>query len=98
MPSICFVERYALPRAAVFAFFRKPGNVVAVAPAELALRLVEGPEVPSVGERFAVEVRRVGFPRPIVTEVAANEEPSRKVELVAEEDESLGGDRAHEVE
>jgi ligand-binding SRPBCC domain-containing protein len=80
MPSVRFVERYALPRAVVFEFFRRPANVVAVAPVELALRLIEGPEAPCVGECFAVEVRRFGLPRRIDTEVVTIEEPSRIVE------------------
>jgi ligand-binding SRPBCC domain-containing protein len=84
MPSICFVERYALPPAVVFAFFRRPANVVAVAPADLPLRLVEAPEAPAVGERFAVEVRRFGLSRRIETEVLTVEEPSRIVERQAQ--------------
>jgi ligand-binding SRPBCC domain-containing protein len=81
---ICFVERYPLPRAVVFAFFRKPANVVAVAPPDLPLRLIEGPESPAVGERFAVEVRRFGLTRRIDTEVMTMEEPSRIVERQAQ--------------
>ena len=84
MPSIFFVERYNLPPAVVFAFFRSPANVVAVAPAELALHLIEGPDLPSVGERFAVETRRFGLARRIDTEVVTSEEASRIVERQAQ--------------
>lgn len=80
MPSLSFVERYAQPPAVVFAFFRRPANVVAVAPAELPLRLIEGAEAPAVGERFAVEARRFGLARRIDTEVVALQEPARIVE------------------
>jgi ligand-binding SRPBCC domain-containing protein len=80
MPSHRFIERYPLPRSLVFAFFRNPANVVAVAPAELGMRLVEGPAVVSPGLRFTVEVRGWGLPQRIVTEVTQVEEPARIVE------------------
>ncbi len=80
MTTLRFVERYALPRAVLFAFFRRPGNVVAVAPPELSLRLVEGPDEVSVGDRFTVAVRRWGLTQQIVTEVTELEEPARIVE------------------
>jgi ligand-binding SRPBCC domain-containing protein len=84
MPVVRFVERYPLSAAVLFAFFRQPANVVAVAPADLALRLVEGPESPAAGERFAVEVRRFGLPRRIETEVLTLEEPSLLIERQVE--------------
>ena len=77
MPSICFVERYELPRAAVFAFFRKPANVVAVCAVEPRLRLIEGPEVPSVGSGSPSRCADRQSAACIDTEVAAVEEPSR---------------------
>jgi len=80
MPVVRFVERYPLPVAVVFAFFRRPANVIAVAPQGLDLRLVEGPEEPSVGEVFAVQVRRWGLSRRIETKVLRLEEPSLIVE------------------
>jgi len=80
MPIIRFVERYPLPPASVFAFFRRPANVIAVAPAWLGLRLVDGPEEPSAGQRFAVQVRSWGLSKRIETEVVTLEEPSLLVE------------------
>src|SRR4051794_40553727 len=76
MPTIRFVERYPLPPAVVFAFFRRPADVVAVAPPDAGISFVEGPDAPAVGERFSVEVRRFGLSRRIDTEVTAVEEPS----------------------
>jgi ligand-binding SRPBCC domain-containing protein len=80
MAVIRFVERYPLPVAVVFAFFRRPANVVAVAPEGLDLRLVEGPQEPSAGAVFAVQVRRWGLSRRIETQVVMLEEPSLLVE------------------
>src|SRR4051794_13608697 len=80
MPVVRFVERYPLPPAAVFAFFRRPANVVAVAPDGLDLRLAAGPEEPSAGQTFSVQARRFGLSRLIETLVVTLEEPS----LIAE--------------
>lgn len=80
MPVLSFVERYPLPPAVVFAFFRRPANVVAVAPDGLGLSLVAGPEEPSAGERFTVQVRRFGLSRLIETVIVTLEPPSLLVE------------------
>jgi ligand-binding SRPBCC domain-containing protein len=84
MPTLRFVERYPLPRSVLFAFFRSPANVIAVAPPGLQLRLVEGPDVVSVGARFVVEVRRWGIAQRIGTVVTELEEPARIVEEQSE--------------
>jgi ligand-binding SRPBCC domain-containing protein len=80
MPVVRFVERYPLAPAAVFAFFRRPANVVAVAPAGFDVRLVAGPQEPSVGQTFSVQVRRFGLSRLIETAVVTLQEPSLIVE------------------
>jgi ligand-binding SRPBCC domain-containing protein len=69
MPTFQIVERYPYPPLVVFDFFRRPGNVVAVAPESLGLLLIEGPEVVSAGDRFSVQVKRFGLSRRIDTEV-----------------------------
>jgi ligand-binding SRPBCC domain-containing protein len=80
MPTVRFVERYLLSRPVVFAFFRRPANVVAVAPPGLVVRLVEGPDEVTAGAQFTVEVRRWGLTQRMVTAVTALEEPARIVE------------------
>lgn len=75
MPTIRFVEDYPHPPATVFAFFLKPANVLAVAPAGLDLRLLEGPDVVKAGSVFAVQLRRFGMTRRIETEVTYCEGP-----------------------
>ena len=69
MPSICFVERYALPRRVVFAFFRSPANVVAVRAGGAAAAPDRGAGGAGGRGAFAVEVRRFGLARRIDTEV-----------------------------
>lgn len=82
MPTVEIVERYQLPASAVFAFFLKPANVLAVAPEGSGLRLVEGPDEVAVGSTFTVEARRWGLSRRIVTEVV---ELVRGVRIVEEQ-------------
>jgi ligand-binding SRPBCC domain-containing protein len=80
MPTVRFVEQYPLSRPVLFAFFQRPANVVRVAPPELKLHLVEGPDLVTPGARFTVEMRRWGLPQRIETEVVEVEEPVRLVE------------------
>jgi ligand-binding SRPBCC domain-containing protein len=80
MPAVRFVERYSLSRSLLFAFFRRPANVVAVAPPGLGLRLVEGPDAVTAGVKFTVELLRWGLAQQIVTAVVEVEEPVRIVE------------------
>jgi ligand-binding SRPBCC domain-containing protein len=58
----------------VFAFFSRPANVVAIAPPELRLRLIEGPETVVEGSTIVVQSRRWGLSRRITTQVVALEE------------------------
>jgi ligand-binding SRPBCC domain-containing protein len=80
MPTVRFIERYPLARLLVFAFFRRPVDVVAVAPGEAGLRLVEGPEEITIGAQVTAEMRRWGVTQQIVTEVTELVEPSLIVE------------------
>lgn len=84
MPTVRFVERYPLPVGEAFAFFRRPADVTAVAPAGAGLTFVGGPDAPAVGERYAVEVRRFGMARVIETEVVAVAEPTALAERQAD--------------
>jgi ligand-binding SRPBCC domain-containing protein len=93
MPTLRFVERYPHPIDEIFDFFRRPANVVALSPDDLDIRLLEGPEEVSSGDRFAVQVRRFGLSRRVVTEVVNVEEPSLLVERQVE-----GPFRAWQVE
>jgi ligand-binding SRPBCC domain-containing protein len=80
VPSVEIVETYPLPVSALFAFFLRPANLLAVAPEDSGLRLVEGPDMVAVGARFTVSVRRWGLSRHIVTEVVELAPDERVVE------------------
>jgi ligand-binding SRPBCC domain-containing protein len=69
MPIVRVTQRFPFPLALVVDFFRRPAQVVAVAPAEFGLRLVEAPAVVEVGSHIVVEARRWGIRQRIVTEV-----------------------------
>jgi ligand-binding SRPBCC domain-containing protein len=70
-----FQATQAFPRTVeeVFAFFRRPANLLLVSPPELHLRLVEGPEELGLGSRLVVKGRRWGVPQRIASEVTAFE-------------------------
>ena len=80
MPVFEFSDRLPHPPAVVFDFFRRPANVVAVAPDWLQLKLLEAPPVVEVGALIRVQTRRWGIARVIVTEVTALEVGRRIVE------------------
>jgi ligand-binding SRPBCC domain-containing protein len=61
------------PPSEVFAFFLRPANLLALAPPELHLQLVEGPEFLQPGARLTWKVRRWGISQRIVTEITALE-------------------------
>src|SRR5690348_7588133 len=64
----------------VFAFLLRPRNVLALAPPEARLELVEGPELLELGARVSWKVRRFGISRRVVVEVTALEPGKRLVE------------------
>jgi ligand-binding SRPBCC domain-containing protein len=74
MPSFSIVQRFPFPLPAVFDFFRRPGNVTAVAPPELNLTLVEAPATVVLGTFIIIQARRWGLSQRIVTEVVELEE------------------------
>jgi ligand-binding SRPBCC domain-containing protein len=69
MPRFGVTQRFAFPLADVFGFFRRPANLVRVAPPDYRLRVIEAPEELAIGSRVSVEATRWGFTRRIVNEV-----------------------------
>jgi ligand-binding SRPBCC domain-containing protein len=80
MPTFVVSQRFPFPRVAVFDFFRRPANLVAVAPPELRLRLAEAPDALELGSRMTVKSRRYGLATEVVTEVVELLAPERIVE------------------
>lgn len=62
------------PVAEMFAFLRRPANLVALAPPDLHLQLIEGPNVLVQGSRVTWKARRWGVSQTIVSEVIALQE------------------------
>jgi ligand-binding SRPBCC domain-containing protein len=80
VPSYSVVQCFPFPLEEVFDFFRRPSRIVSIAPEELGLHLLDGPEVVEVGSRIVVQVRRWGVSQRIVTEVVALEDGRSIVE------------------
>ena len=80
MPRFESVQHFPCDRDRLFAFFLRPANVVAVAPPEMGLQLLEAPEVIEVGSRIVVRARRWGLSTRIVTEVVEVARPELLVE------------------
>lgn len=80
MPVYEVTQRCAVALEALFAYFRRPANLVALAPPSLHLTLVAGPEVLEAGSRWTVTTRRFGLTARITTEVVDLVEPLRLVE------------------
>jgi ligand-binding SRPBCC domain-containing protein len=68
------------PPAEVFAFFLSPANLLALAPPDLHLQLVDGPERLELGSRVTWKARRWGIAQRIVVEVVALEPDAQLVE------------------
>lgn len=58
------------PVSDLFAFFSKPRNLVQLAPADLNLELLTGPEIMQLGSRLVWKGRRWGISQQIVQEVS----------------------------
>jgi ligand-binding SRPBCC domain-containing protein len=69
LPTFTASQRFTFPVEVVFDFFRRPANVVSLAPPETSLQLIEAPEVVEAGSQIVVQVRRWGISQLIVTEV-----------------------------
>jgi ligand-binding SRPBCC domain-containing protein len=81
MPQVLKVIELPIPVADVFGFFLRPANLLALAPPELRLELVEGPDLLELGARLTWKGRRWGIAYRLVTEVVALEPDG----LIAEE-------------
>jgi ligand-binding SRPBCC domain-containing protein len=70
-----FTQQITLPRPldAVWDFFLQPANIVRVAPPELHMKLVEGPERLELGSKIILKGRRWGIPQRVVSEVVTFE-------------------------
>jgi ligand-binding SRPBCC domain-containing protein len=63
--TLCFPQ----PIAEIFDFFSRPANWITVAPPELHLRLLQGPERIHQGAILTFKGRRWGLPQRVLTEV-----------------------------
>lgn len=61
------------PVAAVFDFFCHTANWIRLAPPQLHLRLVDGPDRLHLGASFTVKGRRWGLPQRVVSDITAFE-------------------------
>lgn len=68
------------PRPEVFAFFLRPANLLALAPPDLHLQLIEGPEILQIGAQITWKARRYGLRQRIVTEITELEPDKLLVE------------------
>ncbi len=73
MPKFESRAVYPRPLAEVFAFFRRPTNLVRITPPELNMQLIEGPEVLQLGSRIVLQGRRWGISQRFVSEITAME-------------------------
>jgi ligand-binding SRPBCC domain-containing protein len=80
MPTFDCVQVLPFPRAVVFDFFLRPGNMIALAPPQFGLTLVEAPQVVELGSRIVVQARRWGLSQRLITEVVQLHEPSALIE------------------
>jgi ligand-binding SRPBCC domain-containing protein len=73
MPQVESSVCVARPPSEVFAFFLRPTNLLALAPPEIHLELLEGPDLLQAGARLTWKTRRLGISQRIVTEITALE-------------------------
>jgi ligand-binding SRPBCC domain-containing protein len=74
MPQHVITLDIPRPVGVVFDFLARPANHVQLAPPELRLRLVEGPERVQLGARLRWKARRMGVTQSLANEVTAFEE------------------------
>ncbi|MGL4551212.1 MAG: hypothetical protein ACRC33_08490, partial [Gemmataceae bacterium] len=67
MPVIDITETYDCPPAALFALLRRPAVLVALAPPEFGLTLIDGPDALAAGDTYTVRATRWGLAQKIVT-------------------------------
>src|SRR5438874_56995 len=69
MPHYTATLEIACPIPDLFAFFSKPTNLVKLAPPDMNLELVTGPEIMQKGSRLVWKGRRWGISQQIIQEV-----------------------------
>lgn len=74
MPQHIAALDIARPIDVVFDFLARPANLVLLAPAEMRLQLVEGPDRLELGARLHWKARRMGVTQSLVNEVTVFEE------------------------
>jgi ligand-binding SRPBCC domain-containing protein len=77
MPHYTATSTVACPLPDLFAFFSKPKNLLHLAPPDLNLELISGPEIMHVGARLVWKGRRWGISQQIIQEVAIFEQEKR---------------------
>jgi ligand-binding SRPBCC domain-containing protein len=70
MPNYTATFEITRPVPDLFAFFSKPRNLVLLAPADLNLELLTGPDIMQQGARLVWKGRRWGISQQIIQEVA----------------------------
>jgi ligand-binding SRPBCC domain-containing protein len=80
MPVFETITVLTCPVERVWDFLSRPANLVAVSPPELHMRLVDGPEVLTLGARITAQGRRWGISQTITSEVTAFTPPVQFVD------------------
>jgi ligand-binding SRPBCC domain-containing protein len=80
MPRFETQTDWCVPADRIFAVLLRPANLVHLAPAEVSLRILEAPEVLTLGASVSARTRRWGIALFIRTEVTALEMNHRLVE------------------
>jgi hypothetical protein len=80
MPILTHSQSYNTDADRLFALLRQPARMVALAPPDFGLSLIEGPDQPEVGQTYTVAARRWGLSTRIVSEICECIVPERWVE------------------
>jgi ligand-binding SRPBCC domain-containing protein len=80
MPRFETQTDWRVPADILFGVFLRPANLAQLAPAEVSLRVLEAPEVLTLGASVSVQTRRWGIALFLRTEVTALEMNHRLVE------------------
>jgi ligand-binding SRPBCC domain-containing protein len=80
MPLYTVTLNLSRPLDEIFTFFTRPINLLKLAPPELHLELLDGPELMQLGSRLTWKGRRWGFSQKIIQEVTKFESAKLIVE------------------
>jgi ligand-binding SRPBCC domain-containing protein len=67
MPVVEITETHPCPPAVLFALLRRPAVLVALAPSDFGLTLLDGPDILDAGASYTVQARRWGLSQKVVT-------------------------------